>query len=557
MKVSTKKWNSIDWRKIRTYVANLQKELVVAYKNNDLDEVHALQMRLMMSHGGRVTAVRKVISNKGSKTEGPDGKTWKTSSERIQAVADIRDILLGKSGSYKSGPVRRVWIPKSKPGEFRPLGIPNMIDRAMQALVLLVLDPIVENLSESGSYGFRKFRSANDAIQRIRTILDKPNAPRYVWDADISKCFDKISHEFLKKEIRGLLCPEGCEFVGEWLKAPIMDKGCMSYPKEGTPQGGVLSPLLCNICLNGLENAVRDGLPSSSSTAGRKLKGKWVVRYADDFIITNLDNDKELLEKDIPRVVEFLSKRGLEISEKKSRIIDLHKESFDFLGWSIKQHRRNVFLNKQNKNSFVLVIEPTNDSVKRLKTRLKEEFRSHKPIRALIKDVNPILRGWANYYRSSYHSQVIFQSIGHYVYLSWWKWAQKKHPNRNKQWIYDRYIFKAEKRSWRIGTSDEIFLYDITQAKQLIVTNLRNDLNPYTEEEYFVNRTIIRDAEKFRKAIYKKFNFRCFVCNGPLYGDEDVHLHHLIARKDGGQYTLDNIVPVHSICHDSITYARK
>lgn len=557
MKVSNKEWNSINWRKIRTYVANLQKELVVVYKKGDLDEVYILQKRLMMSYEGRVAAVRKVVSNKGSKTKGPDGKTWKTSSEKFQAIADIRNILLKKSGSYRSGKVRRVWIPKSKPGELRPLGIPNMIDRALQALVLLCLDPIVEEQSESSSYGFRKYRSSNDAIQRIRTILDKPNAPRYVWDADISKCFDKISHDFLEKEIRGLLCSKGCEFVGKWLKAPIIDKGVESYPREGTPQGGVLSPLLCNVSLNGLENVIRDGLPSSSSTAGRKLKGKWVVRYADDFIITNFDNDKELIKKDIPRVIDFLSERGLKISEKKSHIIDLHKESFDFLGWTIKQHDRNIFLNKSNKNSLILVIEPTKAFIKRLKSRIKEEFRSQKPIGALIKDVNPVLRGWANYYRSSYHSQEIFQSIGHYVYQNWWNWAQKKHSNRNKQWIYDRYVIKTEKRSWRIGMSDNRLLYDITQAKQLIVTNLKNDRNPYTEEEYFVNRTIIRDADKFRKAIYKKSNFRCFVCNGPLYGEEIVHLHHLSLQLDGGEYTLDNIVPVHSICHDSITYARK
>ncbi|CAM9149670.1 unnamed protein product [Ectocarpus fasciculatus] len=557
MKALNKKWNSIDWKEARTFVSDLQQKMVVAYKNNNWSEVFRLQQQLMHSFEGRATAVRKVVSNEGSKTKGPDGKTWEKSQDKYRAIADIRDHLLTKSGSYKAGAVRRVWIPKSSPGELRPLGIPNMIDRALQALVLSCLDPIVEENSDSCSYGFRKYRSSNDAIQRIRFILDKAGAPRYIWDADISKCFDNISHTFLNRMVGENLCRKGCELVGAWLKAPIIEKGSKSYPRRGTPQGGVLSPLLCNMTLNGLENVIRDGLPSSSSTAGRKLKGRWVVRYADDFIITNPIGKSQFIDNDIPLINKFMADRGLEISEKKSRIIDLEKESFNFLGWKISQRKRNVFVNKASDSKFVLVVEPTKESIKRLKSRIKLEFRSNKPIGALIKDLNPVLRGWANYYRGSYHSQQSFQSIGHYVYQLFWKWAQKKHPSRNKQWIYDRYIVRTEKRSWRIGVDKNLLLYDITQAKQIRVSNLKNDINPYTDDDYFVNRVILRDADKFRKAIYKLNKFRCFVCRGSLYGDEPIHLHHLIARKDGGEYTLKNIVPVHAICHDSITYAVK
>ena len=343
--------------------------------------------------------------------------------------------------------------------------------------------------------------------------------------------------------MKTLLSAKGNEYTSKWLRAPIVDKGIVSIPKVGTPQGNILSPLLCNITLNGLENAVRDGLPSVNSKKGRKLIGNWCVRYADDFIITSL-NENQIILKSIPKVKEFLSKRGLEISEKKSRIINLEKEGFDFLGWRISLFNRNFKKNKMADNKKVLVIKPTKEAIKRVKTKIKVEFVSNKPIRAFIKDLNPIFRGWSNYYRSSYHSQEIFQSIGHYVYLSWWRWAGKKHPN------------KSNKRSWNTGASKEILLFDITQAKQIKVNSLRNNVNPYIGEEYYVSRSIIVDAEKFRKAVYKRYNFRCPVCNQALYEKEDIHLHHIIPRVDGGDYSLENIALLHATCHENITYTR-
>lgn len=440
------KWHNIDWNKTSKYISNLQKELVVAYKNNDQKLLFFLQEKLMMSFEGRALAVRRIVSNDGKKTPGFDKIIWNSPSAKFQAISQLREILTQKSGYYQAGPVCRTWIPKEQSDELRPLGIPNMIDRGLQALVLLCLDPIVEEMSDTYSFGFRKYRSTGNAIQRIRTILDKPNGPKWIWDVDIKNCFDKISHDFLVKEIDPITCPKAKEYVVKWFKAPIISKGVKTFPSEGTPQGGILSPLLCNIALNGLENAVRDGLPSPNSSEG---------------------------------------------------------------------------------------------------------------IKALISDLNLILRGWTNYYRDSYHSQEVFQSVGHYIHQLWWKWAQKKHPNRNKKWIYNRYIFQTKKNSWRIGESKEILLFDLIQAKQLKIMSLRNNVNPYLDEDYYVHRTVIRDSEKFRAAIYKKHHFRCYVCEQALYGTEEIHLHHLIPRKDGGEYTLENIVPVHVTCHESITHTRK
>jgi RNA-directed DNA polymerase len=548
-------WNDLNWRKIYAFVKTLQSELVVAYKNKDLVKVHFIQEKLAMSFEARSVAVRMVTVNNGKKTPGFDSIVWDNPIKKFQAIKQLREILVGKSGSYQSGPVRRVWIPKTTPGELRPLGIPNMIDRALQALMLLCLDPIVEEMSDTYSFGFRIFRSPSDAIQRIRTLLDKPRSPKWLWDVDISKCFDRISHEFLEKELKVLLYARGNEYTSKWLKAPIIDKGVTVIPVMGTPQGNILSPLLCNITLNGLENAIRDGLPSPNSKEGRKISGSWCVRYADDFIVTSPDRNRIIL-KNIPAVKQFLNERGLEISEKKSRIIYLEEEGFDFLGWKICLFERNLKKNKSSHNKKILVIKPTNEAVKRVKAKIKAEFMSNKPIRGLIKDLNPILRGWSNYYRSSYHSQKIFQSIGHYVYQSWWRWARKKHPTRTKKWIYSQYIFKSDKRSWNIGASKEIQLFDITQAKQIKVNSLKSNINPYTDEEYYISSSLTVDAERFRKAIYNKYNFRCPVCNQALFGEEDIHLHHIIPRKDGGPYSLTNIAPLHRTCHENITYTK-
>ena len=213
----------------------------------------------MMSFEGRALAVRRIVSNDGSTTPGLDKIIWNSPKAKFQAILELREILVRKPGNYQAGPVRRIWIPKDQSDELRPLGIPNMIDRGLQALTLMCLDPIVEELSDVYSFGFRKYRNTGNAIQRIRTILDKPNGPRWVWDVDIEKCFDKISHKFLEEETRLITCPKAHEYILKWLKAPIIDKGIKTFPSEGTPQGGILSPLLCNIALNGLENAVRDG----------------------------------------------------------------------------------------------------------------------------------------------------------------------------------------------------------------------------------------------------------------------------------------------------------
>lgn len=282
------------------------------------------------------------------------------------------------------------------------------------------------------------------------------------------------------------------------------------------------------------------------------------MRYADDFVVTSRSYGK-LINEHITNIKKFLLERGLAISLEKSKIINLKEQSFTFLGWRIELKKRNLRMNKAKSDPYVLLIKPEKEKIKNFKRRIKKEFRlsQNRSIENLIKKLNPIPKSWVNYYRSSYHSQEVFQSIRHYVYQRWWIWARRKHPRRSKNWIYSKYVFTTTKRSWRMGASEKIFLFDMTLAKQIKVKNLKNSVNPYSDEEYYISRLFIRNADRFRKTIYKSHNFKCVECGQALYGDEDIHLHHVIPRKDGGQYTLENIVQVHAICHESITYAKK
>ena len=229
-------WEDINWRDVETDLAARQKGLVVAYNNSEHARLKLLQESLLRSFCGRAMAIRKVTQSKGSKTPGVDGKLWKTSKQRFEAIKNLKRIIFAKSGDYKASGVLRVWIPK-EPNSKRPLGIPTLTDRAIQQLFVFILDPIVEEKSDLHSYGFRKYRSTNDAMQRLRHLLGPKNRPTWIYDADIKKCFDMISHEIILSEISKIIPSRRIKFVSQWLKAPIREDGTYIRPKKGTPQG--------------------------------------------------------------------------------------------------------------------------------------------------------------------------------------------------------------------------------------------------------------------------------------------------------------------------------
>lgn len=327
--------------------------MVEAYKEGNLRKLHRLQYEAVMSFEFRAYSVRKVCSNNGRKTPGVDNILWNSPGLKFKAISELRLVVLHPK-KYKPKLIKRVWIPKPGSGELRPLGIPTMVDRAAQTLISLVLDPVVEEISDRYSYGFRKHKSAHDAITRVRFLLDKRSSAKFVLDVDIKNCFDDISHKFIMKELDPILCGIGKTFIKSWLEAGIIEKGVITYPKTGTPQGGVISPILCNLCLNGVDNVVRPNKPKYDSTEYKALSGCWSVRYADDILLFARTKTK-IIDDYLPKLKKFLKARGLKMSKQKSKIINLKVEELSYLGWTFKLVARNLKYNKTSLNEFVLL----------------------------------------------------------------------------------------------------------------------------------------------------------------------------------------------------------
>lgn len=274
-------WHSTDWQKVNQNVRRLQARIVKATREKKWNKVKALQHLLTHSLSGKLTAVKRVTENSGKRTSGVDKVTWETPQKKIAAVHSL------KSRGYKPLPLKRVYIPKSN-GKTRPLGIPTMKDRAMQALYLLALDPVSETTADPNSYGFRKERSTADAVRQCFNALARKDKAEWILEADIKGCFDNISHEWILQNV-----PMDKTILRKWLKAGYLDKNVFNRTEEGTPQGGIISPVLANLVLDKLETELRNRFPLKSTT---KYKAQQInfVRYADDFVITG--RTKELLE---------------------------------------------------------------------------------------------------------------------------------------------------------------------------------------------------------------------------------------------------------------------
>ena len=330
-------WYSLDWQAINRNVRRLQVRIVQATKASRWGKVRALQHLLTHSYSGKVLAVRRVTENNGKKTPGVDQEIWDTPEKKTKAIHEL------KRRGYQSQPLRRVYIPKSDGKTMRPLGIPTMKDRAQQALHLLALDPVVETTADNNSYGFRQQRSCADAIEQCFKTLSKPN-PQWILEGDIKSCFDRISHDWLLAHVlmdRAIL--------QKWLKSGYMEKHVLHETTDGTPQGGIISPALCNCALDGLERLLKEKFPTKKplSSFGGKFPCVNLIRYADDFIITG--RTKELLEGEIkPLVEQFLQERGLELSPAKTVITHVEK-GFDFLGQNVRKYPNGKLLIKPSK----------------------------------------------------------------------------------------------------------------------------------------------------------------------------------------------------------------
>ena len=396
------KWDEIDWRKVDKSVFKLQKRIYRAYVNGDVKKGKRLQKTLINSYNSRLLAVRKVSQdNRGKKTAGVDKVKSLTPSKRLAMTENLKP-------SDKAQPIRRVWIPKPGKDEKRPLGIPVMRDRAAQALVKAALEPQWEWKFEPNSYGFRPGRGAHDAIEAIfNQIRCKP---KYVLDADISKCFDKINHDKLLAKMDTF--PKLRRQVRAWLKSDVCDfvKHERTPTVAGTPQGGVVSPLLANIALHGMEERIKEYAATWRGGRDNNKKSLSLTRYADDFVI--IHERLEVVERCKQIISEWLAEYDLEIKPEKTQIIHTPKHhngkrpGFNFLGFYIRQYPVGKYQSGKNargdKLGFKTIIKPSSEGVKRHYSKVAEVITKHNsaPQMALVSKLNPILRGWSNYYKT-------------------------------------------------------------------------------------------------------------------------------------------------------------
>jgi len=576
-------WQQINWKDVTGKVAMLQDKIVKAAQVENMNLVFKLQRQLINCFEGRALAIRNVVSNDGGKTAGVDSITWDTPDDRFQAIAYLKEIVMKPKG-YKSMPLKRIMIPKTNSDELRPLGIPTMNDRAVQAVYHLAVDPVVETISDLNSYGFRKGRSQHDAITQLRNGLDKIHSPQYILEADIAKCFDKINHEFLLEKTP--ICDK--QVLKEWLKSGYIFEGRYHKTTEGTPQGGIISPMLCNVALNGMEPMIREKYPTNKyvKTGTPKV---YVIRYADDLVVTGRNTEILMEVKNL--ISNFLRERGLEFKDSKTRIIDI-SIGFDFLGFFFIRKPFNHKLNNRTitNQKTVLLIQPSKKAIDKFKAKIKQVITSNKELAAIIRDGNPIIRGWSNYFRTSYHSQAVFISLGHYIWRLMMQWVHHKHPIGSIRELVKKYLAKSGNSKWTWGYLDPasasrfalskkgskspascsatinkskeidnyVTLKNLTEVATYRHPLLKLDKNPYLLEnkEYFDKRMIQKTEAKFRSEIYKKYKHVCVNCEISLHNGEFIELHHLIPIKEGGKYTLNNIVPLHRICHQSITHSK-
>lgn len=536
-------WHSIDWKKAYRQVRNLRQRIFRAQQQGNLKKVHSLQKLMLRSYSNRLISVRRVTQiNAGKKTPGVDKVVVKTPAARGRLVDELANYSV-----WKAKPTRRIYIPKSN-GKLRPLSIPVITDRAIQSMVLNALEPSWECRFEASSYGFRPGRSCHDAIQKIYGLARPNKRKQWILDADLRGAFDNISQEFLLKVLGPV---PGKELIKQWLKAGYLDKvGTFHQTESGTPQGGVVSPLLLNVTLHGMEAA----LGVKYDYRGQLISKRAVVKYADDLVIfCESQQDAEAAKETL---VSWLKERGLTFAEEKTRIVHL-TDGFNFLGFNVRHYPSP----QTTKSGWKLLIKPSKEATQKIRDRLKQEWLKLRgqSVAAIVARLNPIIRGWCNYHRRVVAKEV-FHSLDCWMFRREVRYVKHTHPHKPRYWTDEKYWGKLNldrQDYWVFGdkkTGHHLLKFGWFPIEYpVLVRGTASPDDPQLKGYWQERRAAkVKDLTASRQKIAQRQKGCCPVCGESLYNDEELHIHHKIPKAKGGKNNYGNLVLLHLYCHQKV-----
>jgi RNA-directed DNA polymerase len=529
-------WHSIDWKHVYRTIKNLRQRIFRASREGDLKHVRSLQRLMLKSRANALESVRRVTQvNHGKSTPGIDHVVVTTSAARGTLCHQLSALDL-----HRAHPVRRVYIPKRK--GTRPLGIPTIVDRCVQAMVKNALEPFWEARFEGISYGFRPGRGCHDAIEKVFRLA-RPNTTRpWVLAADIEGAFNNIGHTALMQAIGNF---PARELIKQWLKAGYVEDEMLHPPEAGVPQGGVISPLLLNVALHGMEHAL-----GISYTPRGVLRGTYaLVRYADDLAVFSPTQEAAVEAQHI--LSAWLGTRGLRLSDEKTQIRHL-REGFNFLGFTIRHYPTPT----SSRSGYKLLIKPSQASIQQIKRKLKGLWRTHvgSPTVALINAMNPVVRGWSHYFRTGV-SKEVFTELDRVMYERAQRYMKRRHPRKSGWWRtqkywgqtvgrQDRWVFQDKERH---GTLRKFAWTKIIRHRLVPTTYAPDDP---TLQAYWAQRRSRAPTTAGRAGqLARRHQGLCPVCHQALENGEDLHVHHVVPKQRGGTDDLANLRLVHHTCH--------